>query len=67
MNVFMKNFSTATEYATLVEELVKKLVKKLVDEKYSQKIMNIQRHAKVSLPSCVGRFAKPCREVCQAV
>jgi hypothetical protein len=51
----------------VVEELVKKLVKRLVDEKYRPKILNIQLYAKAVLPSCVGKFAKPCREVCQAV
>jgi hypothetical protein len=52
---------------TLVEELVKKLVEKLVDEKCDQKISIFQPHTKVVLPSCVGKFAKPCREICHPV
>jgi ethanolamine utilization protein EutQ (cupin superfamily) len=51
----------------LVEELVKKLVKKLVDEKCSQEFSIIQCHAKEVLPSCVGKFAKLCREICHPV
>jgi hypothetical protein len=49
---------------TLVEGLVKRLVKKLVDEKHRPKVLKIQCYAKMALPSYVGRFAKPCREVC---
>jgi hypothetical protein len=49
---------------TVVEELVKKLVKKLVDEKCGQKVLNIQLHTEVTLPSYVGKFAKLCRESC---
>jgi hypothetical protein len=52
---------------TLVEDLVKKLVKRLVNEKFGRKILQIQPHAKAILPSCVGRFAKPCREICHPV
>jgi hypothetical protein len=50
-----------------VEELVKRLVKRLVDEKHCPKVLEIQCYAKAILPSYVGRFAKPCREVCQAM
>jgi hypothetical protein len=49
---------------TVVEDLVKKLVKRLVDEKYGQKSLKTQSHAKAVLPSYVGRFAKLCRERC---
>jgi hypothetical protein len=53
--------------ATVVEELVKKLVKKLVDEKRGPKTSKFQPHVKSGLPSGVGRFAKPCREICHSV
>jgi hypothetical protein len=52
---------------TLVEELVKKFVKRLVDEKCCRKSLKIQYYAKEVLPSCVGKFAKPCREICHPV
>ena len=67
MMIFMNRLSTATFYDTIVEELVRKLVKRLVDGKLGQKVLNIQLHAKVLLPSCVGKFAKPCREICHPV
>jgi hypothetical protein len=51
----------------LVERLVKKLVEKLVDEKNGQKLSKIRIDGKPVLPSCVGRFAKLCREICQAM
>jgi hypothetical protein len=52
---------------TFVEELVKRLVEKLVDEKCPRKISNFQIHAKMALPSRVGKFAKRGREICHPV
>jgi hypothetical protein len=62
-----KSFLLLWCVGTLVEELVNKLVKRLVDEKYCQKVSKIQWYVKEVLPSCVGRFAKPCREICHPV